>query len=74
MHFTDFGPGDELRHGIDALPEGDNEALVDFGVEFAVSQCRSLLEIGVPGLHIYTMDRSKSTLAVVNRLRSEGLI
>ncbi len=65
---------DELRHGIDSLPEGDNEALVDFGIEFAVNQCKSLLETGVPGLHIYTMDRSRSTVAVVNRLRNEGLL
>ena len=65
---------DELRHGIDALPEGDTEALVDFGIEFAVNQCKSLLKTGVPGLHIYTMDRSRSTIAVVNRLRNEGLI
>ena len=65
---------DELHHGINALPEGDNEALVDFGIEFAVNQCKSLLETGVPGLHIYTMDRSRSTVAVVNRLRNEELL
>ena len=64
---------EKLRRGIDVLPEDDKEALVDFGVEFAVQQCRGLLEAGVPGLHIYTMDRSKSTVAIVNRLRIDGL-
>jgi methylenetetrahydrofolate reductase (NADPH) len=65
---------DELRQGIDALPEGDKEALVDFGIEFAVHQCKGLLEAGVPGLQIYTMDRSGSTVAIVNRLRKDGLL
>jgi methylenetetrahydrofolate reductase (NADPH) len=65
---------DELRQGIEALPEGDKEALMDFGIEFAFHQCKGLLEAGVPGLHIYTMDRSSSTVAIVNRLRKDGLL
>jgi methylenetetrahydrofolate reductase (NADPH) len=65
---------DELREGINKLPEGDKQALNDFGVEFALKSCRGLIEAGVPGLHIYTMDRSSSTVALVNRLREEGLL
>ncbi|HEY44660.1 MAG TPA: 5,10-methylenetetrahydrofolate reductase [Anaerolineae bacterium] len=65
---------DEIRQGIDALPEGDKEALLSFGIEFAVQQCGELIEAGVPGLHLYTMDRSESSVAIVNRLRSEGLL
>jgi methylenetetrahydrofolate reductase (NADPH) len=65
---------EEVRQGIAALAEGDGEALVAFGIEFAVRQCSELLQAGVPGLHIYTMDRSKSTTGIVNRLRSEGLL
>lgn len=65
---------DEVRQGIAALPEGDKDALVTFGIEFAVRQCTELLKAGVPGLHIYTMDRSKSALGVVNKLRSKGLL
>ena len=65
---------DEIRQGIAALDEGDKEALVAFGIEFAVRQCTELLEAGVPGLHIYTMDRAKSTVGVVNRLRDQGLL
>lgn len=63
-----------LRTGLAGLPEGDKDALVAFGVEFAVGQCRGLLAAGVPGLHIYTMDLSKSTVAIVKRLREEGLL
>ena len=65
---------DELRQGIDGLPEGDKGALNEFGIEFAANQCAGLLEAGVAGLHIYTMDRSTSTVGIVNRLRAEGLI
>ncbi len=64
----------EIRDGIAALPEGDKEALLEFGIDFAARQCQELLEVGVPGLHIYTMDRSKSAVGIVNRLRGEGLL
>jgi len=65
---------DELQQGIAALPEGDSDALLAFGIDFAVRQCRVLLEAGVPGLHIYTMDRSKSAEGVVHQLRAQGLL
>ncbi len=62
---------DEMRQGIAALPADDKEALLNFGIEYAVGQCRELLKAGVPGLHIYTMDRSKSAVGIINRLRNE---
>ncbi len=65
---------DEVRQGIAVLPEGDKEALVAWGIDFATRQCAELLKDGVPGLHFYTMDRSKSTVGIINRLRSEGLV
>ena len=65
---------EEVRQGIAALPEGDKEALLHFGIEFATNKCRELLKAGVPGLHIYTMDRSKSAVGIVTNLKNEGLI
>ncbi len=65
---------DDLRQRLAALPEGDLPALLNFGVDFAFVQCKELIEAGVPGLHFYTMDRSKSTAGVLARLRQEGLI
>ncbi len=65
---------EEIRSGIAALPEGDTEALADFGIDFAARQCAELLEAGVPGLHIYTMDRSKASVGIVTRLRDKGLL
>ncbi len=63
-----------LRQRLAALPEGDTQALLLFGIDFAFEQCQGLIEAGVPGLHFYTMDRSPSTAGVLTRLRQEGLI
>jgi methylenetetrahydrofolate reductase (NADPH) len=63
-----------VRQGLAALPEGNQEALVEFGVDFAVKQCRDLLAAGVAGLHFYTLNRARSTLAIVQRLRAEELL
>lgn len=57
-----------------SLADAPPEAVIDFGIEKAVEQCRGLLAQGVPGLHFYTMDRSRSTREIVSRLRSEGLL
>jgi methylenetetrahydrofolate reductase (NADPH) len=65
---------DEIRQGIAALPEDDKNALVAWGIDFAVRQCTELLEAGVPGLHIYTMDRSESAVGIIARLRDAGLL
>ncbi|MHB9073232.1 MAG: methylenetetrahydrofolate reductase [Desulfobaccales bacterium] len=64
----------DLQQRLAALPEGDIPALLNFGIDFAFEQCKELIAAGVPGLHFYTMDRSKSTVAVVARLRREGLL
>jgi methylenetetrahydrofolate reductase (NADPH) len=65
---------DSLRQGIAALPPGDKDALLAFGIDFAVQQCTELLKAGAPGLHIYTMDRSLSAEPIVNRLRDMKLL
>ena len=64
----------ELRAGLDKLPEGDKSAVLDFGIEFAYLQCKDLLQSGVPGVHIYTMDRSKTSAEIVTRLRRDDLL
>ena len=64
----------KLQEGLAGLPGGDQQALLNFGIDYAFEQCRELLQVGVPGLHFYTMDRSKSTAAVISRLRREGLL
>ena len=63
-----------LRENLEAIPEGDRAAMVHYGIDFAVDQCRELLRAGVSGIHIYTMDRSESVLGIVQTLRQEGLL
>ena len=65
---------EEIRRGLSRLPEEDKKAVADFGIEMATRQCRELIEWGVPGIHIYTMDRSKASVEIVNRLRQDGLL
>ena len=64
----------EVRQGIASLPEDDKEALVNFGIDFAAGQCKELLKAGVPGLHFYTMDLSRSVVGILNRLRNDELL
>ena len=64
----------ELHQGIAALSVDDQQALNNFGIDFATAQCKELLAAGVVGLHIYTMDRSSSTVGIVKRLKSEGVL
>ncbi|MCK5943208.1 MAG: methylenetetrahydrofolate reductase [NAD(P)H] [Planctomycetes bacterium] len=46
------------------IVENDPAAVVATGVQWAVDQGRELLELGAPGLHFYTLNRSSATLAV----------
>jgi methylenetetrahydrofolate reductase (NADPH) len=51
----------------------DDEAVAGVGIAWARDQCRALLEGGAPGLHFYTLNRSRSTREVVELLRADGL-
>ncbi|HEX6764853.1 MAG TPA: methylenetetrahydrofolate reductase [NAD(P)H] [Polyangiaceae bacterium] len=50
----------------------DSEAIQAVGVEHATAQCRDLLERGVPGVHFYTLNRSRATRDILDRLRSKA--
>jgi len=65
---------DKLKRQLDAVDADDKDAVLNLGINFAVEQCKGLLKEGVAGLHFYTMDRSKSTAAIINRLKNEDLL
>jgi len=56
--------------GTEPAPEV-KAAIRDFGITYAVRQCRELLDNGAPGIHFYTLNRSRSTAAVLKLLKKE---
>jgi methylenetetrahydrofolate reductase (NADPH) len=56
----------ELRAILAAC--GDEEAVVAAGIAWATAQCRDLLARGAPGLHFYTLNRSRATAEIVRNL------
>ena len=64
----------EIKSGLAQLSPDNKEALEQFGIDLATRQCSELIKQGVPGIHIYTMDRSKAALEIVGNLRKEGLL
>ncbi|MBS3732919.1 MAG: methylenetetrahydrofolate reductase, partial [Desulfobacterales bacterium] len=63
----------ELQEKLDAVADKDKETVLQTGIDFAVDQCRDLLRQGVCGVHFYTMNRSKSTCEIIDRLKDENL-
>lgn len=56
-----------LRSKLDALG-ADDEAAMQFGIEYATRQCEELLRAGVPGLHFYTLNKAPATVQVLKNL------
>lgn len=50
----------------------DTDAVTRIGIEHATRQCRELLDAGVPGIHFYTLNRSRSTRTILTNLRDVG--
>jgi methylenetetrahydrofolate reductase (NADPH) len=60
-------PADTLAR---ILPlENDPVALRAEGIRIATELCEQLLEAGAPGLHFYTLNRSKATREVLAALQ-----
>lgn len=63
-----------LEEKLQTVDPDNKEAVLGIGIDVAFEQCKGLLEQGVPGLHFYTMDRSKTTTAIMNRLIEENYL
>ena len=48
-----------------------DETLKLEGIELGYEMCKQLKECGAPGLHFYTLNLEKSTLAIVSKLRRD---
>ena len=49
--------------------QDDPESVCQIGIDHAINQCEKLLMQGAPGIHFYTLNRSRATLSVL-----EGLV
>ncbi len=61
-----FVPPEILNHL--ATIETDDSAVKAYGIELATKMCRRLLEEGVPGLHFYTLNLERSSIAILENL------
>lgn len=52
----------------------DKEAVQDFGVQIAVELCTELLRGGAPGLHFYTLNKSKQVERIYRELRESEVL
>lgn len=52
----------------EALEKYQDNALLDFGIEFATEQCRQLIKESVKGLHFYTLNKSYSTDKILRNI------
>ena len=48
--------------------ENDGEAATLMGIDYATEQCEALLRFGVPGIHFYSLNKSRSVQAICARL------
>ena len=55
-----------------ASDRGGPSAVRDAGIDAAVTLCEELMELGAPGLHFYTLNRSSATREIHQRLFAKG--
>jgi len=59
---------EQLARDLEAI-QHEPDAVQAYGIEYAVRQCRELMDHGVPGLHFYTLNRSRATQEIIRRLK-----
>ena len=48
--------------------DGDDDAAIEMGIEYASRQCDALIRYGVPGLHFYSLNKAYSLQAICKNL------
>ena len=51
--------------------QDDPKKVYQIGMDFAIDQCRDLLEKGAPGLHFYTLNKSRATVEIFETLKCD---
>ena len=51
-----------------AKVENDDEGAIQLGIDYATQQCEGLVRFGVPGIHFYSLNKSRSVKAIFENL------
>ncbi|MDA0171189.1 methylenetetrahydrofolate reductase [Solirubrobacter taibaiensis] len=62
-----------LRRELE-VRQDDQRAVAELGVAYATAQAAELLAEGAPGVHLYTLNKSPATRAIVSALRAAGAL
>lgn len=58
---------EELVRQMEAY-QNDPEKIYQIGMDYAIRQCRDLLVMGAPGIHFYTLNKSRATVEIFETL------
>ena len=61
-----------LASRLEAVKD-DKPAQYEIGVEFATTQCRELIDQGVPGIHLYCLNKSQACQRILEALGLSGV-
>lgn len=62
-------PGKFLSALEKAHAEGGDDAVYELGIGYAVRQAQELIDGGAPGVHLYTLNRTKACLEIGKKLK-----
>ena len=57
----------DLARRLEAVKD-DAQAQFEVGVDYAIEQCRELIEAGVPGMHFYVLNKSQACQRILDAL------
>lgn len=52
--------------------ENDDSAAEDIGMQWSYEQTQELVKNGVPGIHLYILNRAKAAIVLMEKLKSDG--
>lgn len=59
---------DEFRQELEANKD-NQEVIYSLGIRFAIEQCSDLLRKGAPGIHFYTLNKSRAAIDIYEAIR-----
>lgn len=60
----------DVEEALESIKDND-EAVKNFGIDLGTRMCKRILDSGTPGLHMYTLNTERSSVAILENL---GLI